>query len=163
MLRRTETTIGTIVLAVAMVAMTCCGVLMGLVRVWPKMGLCFVLAFYSAECCAILLLNHRIESRFKELKELITGKSGSDRLVGRFVPNSVLICMLIFIPGLIILSMLACNRGRWLALCVLLGAFLITNAVSSAVIIWLKIKSCSRRLEEVISKNKESEVYTEKV
>ena len=161
MRRRTETAIGTIVLAMGVVAMTCCGVLLGSIREWPKMGLCFFLAVYNAECCACLLLNHKIESRFRRLEELVTGKSGSDRLVGKFVPNSVIILMLIFIAVMVLLLMLVCNRGWWLVLCVLLAVFLITNSISTAVTVFLKVKACSKRLEELVSSNGESEAHIE--
>ena len=117
------------------------------------MGLHFFLVLYLAECCVCLLLNHKIESRFKELEKLITGKAGSDRLVGQFVPNSIIILMLIFTAAMILLSMLACNRGRWLVLCVLLAVFLIGNSVSTAVTVWLKVKACSKHFEELVSKN----------
>ena len=140
----------TIGLAVAMVVLICCGVLSGLRREAASMGLCFFLAVYNAECCVCLLLNHKIESRFRRLEELVTEKPGSDRLVGKFVPNSVIIPILIFNAVTILSLMLACNRGWWLALCGLLAVFLITNAVFTALIVWLKVKACSKRLEELL-------------
>lgn len=161
MLRRTKITIETIVLVVMMVILACCGVLMGLIREWPKMGLDFFLAFYIAELNAFLLLNHKIESRFIKLEELITGKSGSDRLVDKVVPNSVFICMLIFLPAMLVLSMLACNRGQWLAVSIFLATFLITNAAFKSFMIWLKIKAYSVRLEKVISNDKEITAHIE--
>jgi hypothetical protein len=146
MRRRTETTISTVVLAVGVVAMTCCGMLLGLRRDWGGMGFCFFLAVYSAECSICVLLNHKIESRFVQLAEHVTGKYESDRLVRQFVPNSVIILNLIFILVISLLLILAFECEWELVLCILLAVFLIGNAVSTAVTVWLKVKACSRRL-----------------
>ena len=160
MLRRTETTISTIVCAVAIVLLTCCGILMGSIQEWPRMGLCFFLVVYSAECCVCLLLNHKIESHFIQLEAKFTGKSPSDRLAGKFVPNSVIISIIIFIIVISLLSMLAVNRVHWLFLSVLLAVFLITSFVFTAITVWLKFKACSRWMEKVVSSSREGEAHT---
>ena len=160
-LRHTETTIGTIFLAVSIVLLTCFGVIMGSIQEWPRMGLYFFLVVHLAECCACLLLNHKIESHFIQLEVHITGKSAPDRLVGKLVPNSVIISMLMFFVVIFLLSFLAGNRGRWLILSVLLAVFLITNFLFTAIIVWLKVKACSKRLEELVSKSREGEAHTE--
>jgi hypothetical protein len=161
MRRRTETTISTIFFAVGIVLLTICGVLMGSIQEWPRMGLHFFLVVYLAECCIFLLLNHKIESHFIQLEAHVTGKSASDRLAGKLVPNSVIISMLIFIAVIFILSMLAGIRGHWLILSVLLAVFLITSFVFTAVTVWLKVKTCSKRLEEIVSRSREVEAHTE--
>lgn len=161
MLRHTETTIGTIILAVVIVLLTCCGVIMGSIQEWPRMGLHFFLVVYLSECCVCLLLNHKIESHFIQLEANVTGKSASDRLVGKFVPNSVIISMLILLVVIYLLSILACNRGRWLILSILLAVLLITNFVFTAITVWLKVKACSKRMEELVSKIREGETHTE--
>lgn len=160
-LRHTETTIGTIFLAVVIVLLTCCGVIMGSIQEWPRMGLHFFLVVYLSECCICLLLNHKIESHFIQLEVHITGKSASDRLVGKFVPNSVIISMLISFTVIYLLSMLAGYRGRWIILSVLLAVLLISNFVFTAITVWLKVKACSKRLEELVSKSREGEAHIE--
>jgi len=158
---RTKTAIGTITFAAGIVAMTCGGMVSGLRRDWPRMGLCFFLVVYIAQCCVDLVLNHKIESRFVRLAELVTGKSESDRLLGKFVPYSAITLTLISFAVMVFLSAFACNRGRWLVLCVFLAVFLIGNTVFTALVVWLKVKACSKRLEELIPRNREGEAHTE--
>ncbi|MBC8468458.1 MAG: hypothetical protein H8D56_03210 [Planctomycetes bacterium] len=160
MLRRTETTIRTIVCAVMIVLLTCCGVLMGSIQAWHRMGLCFFLAVYSAECCVCVLLNHKIESHFIQLEAQFTGKSPSDRLGGKFVPNSLIISMIIFILIFFALVFLAGNCGYWLILSIPIVVFLIANFVLTAIIVWLKIKYCTKWLEELVSSGREGEKHT---
>lgn len=161
MRRRTETTSSTILFATVIVAMTCCGVLMGLIQEWFGMCLHFLLVVYFAECFACILLNHKIESRFMRLAEFVTGKSESDRFVGKFTPTSDIILTLIFIAVIGLLLYLAGAYGRWLVLCVLLAVFLIGTYISTAVTIWLKFNACSKRLEELVSNSRVSEVHIE--
>jgi len=119
--RRTQTAIITIVLFVAIVVMTCCGMLLGLRRDWGGMAFFFFLAVHSAECSICVLLNHKIESRFMQLAEHVTGKYESDRLVRQFGANSVIILNLIFIVVIFLLLILACKREWEIVLCILLA------------------------------------------
>lgn len=155
MRRSTETKISTIIAAVVIVLMTCGGVLMGLIEEWPRMVLNFLLVVYVAEGSICLLLHHEIESRFMQLEELITGKAVPDRLVINFVPKSIIIAILIFIAAVMPLSMFAVESSWWLALCILVAMFLIGNYVITGLIVWLKFKTCSKRLEGLISSNRE--------
>jgi hypothetical protein len=125
------------------------------------MGLYFFLVIYLAECFVFLLLNNKIESHFIQLEAHFTGKPAPDRLVGKVFPNSVIISMIIFIVAIIFLSMLAGNSGRWLMLTMLMTVFLITNFVFTAMTVWLKVKACSKRIEQLVSKSREGETHTE--
>ena len=154
MLRLTETTTGLIMLAVPIVMMTCCGVLSGIEGEWAGMGLCFFLVVYIAEFFVVLLLNHKIESRFKRLAELVTGKSQWDLFEAKFVPRILPILVGIFFAVMLFLSILACHSRRWLALCVLLAILLIIKSVSAALTVLVVVKACSKRLEELFSENR---------
>ena len=155
MRRRTETTISTILFAVLSIVMACLGILMGSRQYWFEMGFCFFLVVYSSEVISVVLLNHKIESRFIQLAGLVVSKFESDRLVRKFVPNSVIIVHSIFIVVIYLLLILACECEWGLVLGILLIVFLIGNAVSTAFTVWLKVKVCSKRLEELISSNRE--------
>jgi len=133
---------------------------MGLFQEWPRMGLVFFLAVHSAECFVFYLLNRKIESHFLEMEARITGKPASDQLQGKFVPNSLIISMVIFIFVFFALAFLAGNCGYWLILSILIVFFLITNFVFTAITVWLKIKSCTKWAEELVSKNREGEART---
>jgi len=155
MRRRTETTISTILIAVSSIVMTCLGIQMGSRQYWFEMGFCFFLAVHCAEGSICVLLNHKIESRFIQLAEHVVGKYESDRLVRKFVPNSIMVLMIIFIVVMGTSLKLTSDHGLWLVFGILLGVFLITNSVFSAVTTWLKVKACSKRLEELISSHRE--------
>ena len=161
MRRRTYAVISVVGFAVVIVLYVCCGILTGLIQEWPRMGFAFFLVVHQAGCFVFYLLNCKIESHFLEMKTRITGKSASDQLAGKFVPNSLIISMIIFIVIFFALAFLAGNRGYWLILSILIVVFLITNFVFTAIIVWLKVKACTKRLEELISRNKEGEMRTE--
>ncbi|KPK35578.1 MAG: hypothetical protein AMJ65_17300 [Phycisphaerae bacterium SG8_4] len=161
MRRRTEATIVTVFLAVNIVVLTCGGVLASLRQYAGGMGLCFFLAVYCAQCCVCFLLNHRIESRFLRLETVFSGESVPDRIGSKFVPKSDIISMLIFHAVALLLAIHALNRGWWLVLCVLLAVFLVGNFVYMALAVWLKVKACSKRLEELFSNSKERAMRAE--
>lgn len=156
MRRSSETIISTIVLAFGVVAMTSCGVLSGVRQDWGGLGFCFFLAIDLAVCLTVVLLNHKIESRFTQLAELLVGKYEQDQFVRKFVPTSIMILTLTFRVVIVLLLILAFKRNWGLILGILLVVFLIGNAFSMAVTVWLKIKACSKRLEQLLSYNRES-------
>lgn len=161
MRRRTYAVISVVVFAVMIVLMTCCGVLVGSIQEWPIMGLAFFLVVYHSECFVCVLLNHKIESYFIQMEAHLTGKPASNQLVGKFVPYSIFILWLIFVLVFFTLAFLASYREQWLILSILVVVFLITNFVFTAITVWLKIKACTKWLEEMVSKNKEGKARTE--
>ena len=161
MLRRTQTTIVTVLLVVNIIVLMFGGVLASLRQYAGGMGLCFFLAVYCAQCCVCFLLNHRIESRFLRLETVFSGESVPDRMGSKFVPKSDVIFMLIFHVVTLLLAIQALNRRWWLVLCVLLAVLLVGNSVYMALAVWLKVKTGSTRLEELVSKKREGEGRTE--
>jgi hypothetical protein len=162
MRRRTYAVINVVVFTVMIVLLTCCGVLMGTIQEWPRMGMHFFLVVFLSECFVCVLLNHKIESYFMQMQVNITGKPASDKLGSKFVPNSIFIPWLIFVVAIPILSMLAGEYRRWLIMSMLLTIFLITSFVFTAISVWLKVKACTKWLEEMVSKNREGEARAER-
>ena len=135
------------------------GVLTGLHHDWFRMGLCFFLAVYMVDGCVGGLLNLKIDSCFTRLEELISSKSDSVRL--RNPSKVVSIFLVVIAPLLLLLSMLAGLRQYWLMMCVLLSACAITFFIFGGVMIALRINAYSRRLEELISRDKDGRASKE--
>ena len=151
--------IGFSIISSAVAVLLLFGVLTGLHNDWFRMGLFFFLAVYMVDCCVGGLLNLKIDSCFTQLEELISSKSDSIRL--RNPTKVVSIFLVVIAPLLLLLSMLAGVRQYWLMMGVLLSACTITLFISGGVMIALRINAYSRRLEELISRDKDDRASKE--
>lgn len=137
-----------------------CGIFWGFHHEAGRMGLCFFLAVFWVYVCVFLLLNLKIDTSFTRLDNLVSGKSDSVPL--RNSINIMAIFMIVVLPALLFLSILACNLQYWLLMCIFLSAFIITLFISDGVLIALRINAYSRRLEELISREKDGEASKDK-
>ena len=137
-----------------------CGIFWGFRHEAPRMGLCFFFAVFWVDVCVFLLLNLKIDTSFTRLENLVSGKSDSVPL--RNSINIMAIFMIVVLPALLLLSMLACHHQYWLLMCIFLSAFVITLFIYNGVLIARRINAYSRRLEELISREKDDEVSKDK-
>jgi len=137
-----------------------CGIGWGFRHEAIMMGLCFFLAVYSVDACVGLLLNLKIDTSFTRLEDLVSGKSDSVPL--RNSINIMHIFMIVVLPALLFLSMLACHYQYWLLMCIFMSVFVITSFISDGVLIARRINAYSRRLEELISRDKDGEASKDK-
>lgn len=157
---RKKTVFTFIVLSIFSVVLFYCGIVWGFRHEALGMGLCFFLAVYSVAVCVGLLLNLNIDTSFTRLENLASGKSDSVPL--RSSINIMTIFMVVVLPSLLLLSMLACYRQYWLLMCIFLSTFVITFCISEGVLIARRINAYSKRLEELISREKDDEASKDK-
>ena len=144
-----------IVLSMGLAVQLLGGVLTGFHQKWFEMGFFFFFVGFTVYGYVGFLLNLKIDTCFEHLENLISGKSDSIRLGNQLIGNVVTILMVIFIAALTSLSILAGLRQHWFIMCVLSVALAITFFISWGVMTALKIAAFSKRMEELISKDKD--------
>jgi hypothetical protein len=132
------------------------GIYAGFNDKWFRMGFLFFLAVFMVGSCVSFFLDMKIDSCFTRLENLISRESDSIQL--RNPSRLVGIYVVIITPVLLFLTIQAVNRRYWLMASLFLSAFVINFFVSRDMFIALKIRTYSRRLEELISENKNVEV-----
>lgn len=152
---------GVIGLGVVVVMLLCVTVLSGFRRDWFRMGLCLFLFLFTVFVYVGLFLDLKIHSCFKRLEDIIPRKSNSTPLGYQSLPMSVSIFLVLFGVVMVSVSLLAGLRQQWLTLCVLLTVFAVGNFIFMGVKIALNIRAYSKRLEELISKDRDDRAFTE--
>lgn len=80
MLNRKNRVVVPIVFSIMLVVLLLGGVLAGLWQDWFRMGLLFFLGVFIVNCCVSVLLDLKIDTCFKRLEDLTSGKSDSTRV-----------------------------------------------------------------------------------
>jgi len=147
--------------SIGLVMFLYCGLLMGFQQKWFEMCFLFIPIVFAVDSYVGFLLNIKIATCFKQLEDLYSGKPNSMRSGYHFIEYVVSFFTIVLCVILVSLSWLVGHRQHWLMLGVLLLSLLITVFVSSGVMITLRIKTCSRRLKQLISNDKEGNANKE--
>ena len=137
------------------------GVLSGLQQAWFGAAWFFTISAVTVVSVTSVVLQQRIEGSFERLAGTVSGKSGPIRLEERFKLSPAAIFVMVSGVVMFSLSILAAFRERWLAVCALLAGTLITNVISSALVLAQRIRSYAERLQELISQNREDRMPKE--
>jgi hypothetical protein len=124
------------------------GVLAGLNSDWFSMVFFCYIVVFSSHMYIGFMLEMKIGTYFEQLGNIITKKSDSVQLEKLKIGRRLELFMIFFSGIILLLSILA--RQRPLMLCIILVALAITNYISKGVVLALRIKGYSKRIEELI-------------
>lgn len=159
--RRIVKVLTPIVLSIELTVFLYAGFLMGFQQQWFEMCFFFIFVVFSVETYVVFLLSIKIETCFKHLETIYSGKTDALKSGRHLIEYVVTVFAIILSVILFSLSWLFGHRQNWLMLCVLWSALAITVVVSSGVMITLRIKTCSKRLEQLISNDKKGNANKE--
>jgi hypothetical protein len=135
------------------------GVHAGFHHEWFRMGYYFFLSVYMVGCCVVYLLSLKIDNCFIRLEKHLSSESDT---IPRKNPTKLLnICFFSTSLVLFILVLLSCEHRYWLMMSLFLSVFVINFFINIDVMITLKIKDYSKRLEQLISDYKEDNDFKE--
>jgi len=166
--------IGLIVFVVQTVFLLLIGIWAGLHQKWFGMFIFFFLTVLFVVFCMSALMTLKIDNCFKRLEEIVFEKSDTDRSitktsnqkgvrkVNNVIKKIVSILSHISTPVFLSLGMFfAIFRHNWFWMGVLLVVCIINHIIFHEVLMALKIDACSKRLEELISTDKEGKASRE--
>lgn len=126
------------------------GVLAGLNRDWFSMVFFFCIFAFIVDHVVLFTLNLIIDTCFKQMENAISKKSDSFWFENQPIYRKFGFFIVVYSGVLLSLAILAGTRQRWLMLCVILVVFTITTFITTGLMLALRIKAYSKRLEELI-------------